>query len=95
MRFYFHIVDKYGLSPDGIGCEHADHDAAVLHARRIAAELAKAGEFFRFSVVLVAAAPGPSSNPDHVATAPREGLKATCKRPAPADFLPMLSTEKP
>jgi hypothetical protein len=70
MRFYFHIVDKYGLSPDGIGCEHADDDAAVLHARRIAAELAKAGEFFRSSLVLVVAAPGPSSNPDQVATAP-------------------------
>jgi hypothetical protein len=78
MRFYFHIVDKYGLSPDGVGCEHADDDAAVLHARRIAAELAKAGEFFRSSLVLVVAAPGPSSNPDQVATAPRrEGLKAT------------------
>jgi len=56
MRFFFHIVDKYGLSPDGIGCEHADQDAAILHARRIAAELAKAGEFFRSGVVFVARA---------------------------------------
>ena len=64
MRYFFHIVDKYGLSPDGIGCELADQDAAILHARRIAAELAKAGEFFRFSVVFVAliAVPGASSN---------------------------------
>ncbi|UPJ54679.1 hypothetical protein IVB30_05870 [Bradyrhizobium sp. 200] len=64
MRYFFHIVDKYGLSPDGIGCELADQDAAILYARRIAAELAKAGEFFRFSVVLVAliAVPGASSN---------------------------------
>lgn len=60
MRQFFHIVDKYGLCPDGTGCECADQDAAVLHARRIATELAKAGEFFRASFVLVAgpAAPG-------------------------------------
>jgi hypothetical protein len=55
MRYFFHIVDKYGLSPDRAGCEHADPEAAVLHARRIAAELAKAGEFFPSGVVLVAA----------------------------------------
>ena len=54
MRYFFHIVDKYGLSPDLTGYEHADQDAAVLHAQRIAAELAKAGEFFRSSFVLVA-----------------------------------------
>jgi len=95
MRFYFHIVDKYGLSPDRIGCEHANHEAAVLHAQRIAAELAKAGEFFRSSVVLVTAAPGSSSSPDQIATAPCEGVKATCRRPVPADFLPLLPTEKP
>jgi hypothetical protein len=53
MRYFFHIVDRYGLSPDPTGCEHADQDAAILHARRIAAELAKAGEFFRPSFVLV------------------------------------------
>ena len=54
MRYFFHIVDKYGLSPDRTGYEHADQDAAVLHAKRIAAEFAKAGEFFRSSFVLVA-----------------------------------------
>ncbi len=69
MRFYFHIVDKYGLSPDETGCEHADQDAAALHARRIAAELAKAGEFFRSGVVLVAAGREPSSSPDQGPTA--------------------------
>ena len=69
MRFYFHIVDKYGLSPDLTGCEHADQDAAALHARRIAAELAKAGEFFRSGVVLVAAGREPSSSPDQGPTA--------------------------
>ncbi|TWB58880.1 DUF6894 family protein [Bradyrhizobium sacchari] len=58
MRFFFHIADKYGVSTDGIGCEYAEQDAAVLHASRLAAELAKAGEFFRGSVVLVARATG-------------------------------------
>jgi hypothetical protein len=53
MRYFFHIVDKYGLSPDRSGSEHADRDAALLHAERIAAELAKTGEFFGPSFVLV------------------------------------------
>jgi hypothetical protein len=95
MRFYFHIVDKYGLSPDRTGCEHTDQDAAVLHARRIAAELAKAGEFCRSSVVLLAAVPGPSSSLDQGGIAPTEGLTAMRRRPAPADFLPLLPTENP
>ncbi|MCP3369356.1 DUF6894 family protein [Bradyrhizobium cajani] len=60
MRFFFHIADKYGLSADGVGCEYAEQDAAVLHARRLAAELAKSGEFFRGSVVLVARATMPA-----------------------------------
>ena len=41
MRYFFHIVDRYGLSPDLTGCEHASRDAAVVHARRIATELGK------------------------------------------------------
>ncbi|WP_433960385.1 DUF6894 family protein, partial [Bradyrhizobium guangdongense] len=45
MRFFFHIADRYGVSPDGIGCEFVEEDAAVLHARCLAAELAKSGEF--------------------------------------------------
>ncbi|MBR0906570.1 DUF6894 family protein [Bradyrhizobium liaoningense] len=70
MRFFFHIVDRYGLSPDATGCEHADQDAAILHARHIAAELAKAGEFFRAGVVFVAraAVPGSSCSRDPGAT---------------------------
>ncbi|WP_371929928.1 hypothetical protein [Bradyrhizobium sp. CCGUVB1N3] len=61
MRYFFHIVDRYGLFPDRIGCEHGDQDAALEHARRIAAELAKTGEFFRSSFVFVARAPAPGS----------------------------------
>jgi hypothetical protein len=56
MRFFFHIVDRYGVSPDGIGCEFIGQDAALLHAKRLAAELGKSGEFFRGSFVLVARA---------------------------------------
>ncbi|MFC4918354.1 MULTISPECIES: hypothetical protein [Bradyrhizobium] len=44
-----------------MGCDHVNHDAAVLHAQRIAAELAKAGEFFRAGVVFVARAALPGS----------------------------------
>jgi len=57
MRFFFHIADKYGFSPDGIGCECADQEAAMRHARYLADELAKGGEFFRGSVVLIAGRP--------------------------------------
>ncbi|GLR84449.1 DUF6894 family protein [Bradyrhizobium iriomotense] len=63
MRYFFHIVDRYGLFPDRTGCEHADQDAALEHARRIAAELAKTGEFFRSSFVFVARAAAPCSPP--------------------------------
>ncbi|WP_375309759.1 hypothetical protein [Bradyrhizobium sp. A5] len=59
VRYYFHIVDKYGLSTDEVGFEHADRDAAIQHARRIAAELTKAGDFFGMGVVLVALAAVP------------------------------------
>jgi len=97
MRYFFHIVDKYGLAPDRIGCELADQDAAILHARRIAAELAKAGEFFRFSVVFVAliAVPRASSNRNQSVVGPsrrHERRPAGCR---PANFLPLLSTENP
>jgi len=54
MRYFFHIVDRYGIYPDESRCEHADQEAALRHARRIAAESAKAGELFRSSFVFVA-----------------------------------------
>jgi uncharacterized protein DUF6894 len=80
MRYFFHIVDKYGLSPDRTGCEHADQDAAILHAERVAAELAKTSEFFGPSFVLVGRVAVP-------------GIETS--RNGPADFLPLLSTENP
>ena len=63
MRYFFHIVDKYGLSADATGCEYPDQDAAIQHARHMAAELAKAGEFFRSSFVLIAGTTIPDSRP--------------------------------
>ncbi|MFB6452360.1 DUF6894 family protein [Bradyrhizobium tunisiense] len=93
MRFYFHIVDRYGLTPDGVGGEYSDQGAAVLHAQRIAAELAKAGEFCRAGVVLLAAAPGPSSGPDEGTTAPL--LRPAGGAEPTGHFLPLLPTENP
>ncbi|WP_426616159.1 DUF6894 family protein [Bradyrhizobium sp. McL0616] len=70
MHYFFHIVDKYGLCPDGTGHEYADQDAAALHARRLATELAKAGEFFRAGFVLVACATAPGSASRHQGARP-------------------------
>lgn len=97
MRYFFHVVDKYGLSPDRTGYEHPDQDAAVLHARRIAAELAKAGECFRSSVVLVARGlPFPDRRRVAIeAPPPRGDLTTARRRIRRADFLPPASTEKP
>jgi hypothetical protein len=53
MRYFFHIVDRYGLFPDRIGVEHGDQGSAVRHARNIATELAKAGELCRSGIVIV------------------------------------------
>ncbi|MEH2487464.1 DUF6894 family protein [Bradyrhizobium sp. AZCC 2230] len=65
MRYFFHIVDKYGLCLDETGYEHVDQEAAIVHARHIAAELAKAGEFCRTSFVLIARAAAPGSASRH------------------------------
>ena len=53
VRYFFHIVDRYGLFPDRTGFERVDHNSAALHVEKIAAELAKAGELFRSSIVFV------------------------------------------
>jgi hypothetical protein len=92
MRYFFHIVDRYGLFPDGIGFECADRHAAFEHAERIAAELAKAGEFFRAGAVLVTgnAVPAPISGCDR-STLAGPAVAAVCD----ARFLPRLATEKP
>jgi hypothetical protein len=51
MRYFFYIVDKSGLSRTERDVNTPTR-AAVVHARRIAAELAKAGEFFRSGIVV-------------------------------------------
>ena len=98
MRYFFHIVDRYGLFPDVTGCDCADHGAAVLHAGRIATELAKAGEFFRSSVVFVArtavSKPSPARGQDLATPIASQGLKSL-KGIDLADFLPLLPTENP
>jgi hypothetical protein len=88
MRYFFHIVDKYGLFPDRTGSEHADQHAAILHARRIATELAKAGEFFRLSFVFVAqdAVSPPSFDRAQSAAAPIANPRQCVKR-VPCLFL--------
>ncbi|MGJ4946538.1 DUF6894 family protein [Bradyrhizobium sp. HKCCYLS1011] len=53
MRYFFHIVDRYGLCQDRIGFECATRRAAIKHAEHIAAELARAGEFLRGGAVFV------------------------------------------
>jgi hypothetical protein len=90
MRYFFHIVDKHGLFPDRTGCEHGDTNAAVRHAERIAAELAKAGEFFRSSFVLVAVC-----HPSNRCSAEPGTATAVTQRvlPESADFAPSLPTE--
>jgi hypothetical protein len=52
MRYFLHIVDRYGLFPDWTGCEHADRDAALE------------SELFRSSFVFVARAKAPGSRSD-------------------------------
>jgi hypothetical protein len=88
MRYFFRIVDRYGLSPDRAGYEHTDQESAVLHAKRIAAELAKAGEFFaRASCLSLATVPEAIFNLNQGTAIPStEGLrqKMACRFPAPA-----------
>jgi hypothetical protein len=94
MRYFFHIVDKYGISPDRAGSEHADQDAALVHAERIAAELAKTGEFFGPSLVLV----GRPALPGIDVQALEHSHVLRRDRPAGsrhADFLLPLPTENP
>jgi hypothetical protein len=90
MRYFFHIVDRYGLFPDMIGFDRADRNSAVLHAERIAAELARGGEFFRSGAVLVTGAPIASATRDRGAgTRPESGKAARLGDPH-GQFCPRL-----
>jgi uncharacterized membrane protein len=53
MRYFFHICDGQTVYPDEVGISLSSHEAAIAQARFLAAELTKAGEFHRSSLVCV------------------------------------------
>jgi hypothetical protein len=53
MRYFFHIWDGQKVFPDEVGERLSSPEQAIDQARFLAAELRKAGEFCRSSVVLV------------------------------------------
>jgi hypothetical protein len=52
-RYFFHIVDGSEIFADEIGKSFSDSEEAINHARCLAAELSKAGDFCRSNLVLV------------------------------------------
>jgi hypothetical protein len=58
MRYFFHIWDGQKVFPDEVGERLSSPEQAIDQARFLAAELRKAGEFCRSSVVLVVDANG-------------------------------------
>jgi len=92
MRYFFHIVDRYGLFQDMIGFACATRNDAARHAEHMAAELAKAGELFRAAFVLVTHSAAPSSVPDFDLGLWRPGTSSnSCGR----SVLPSRPTENP
>jgi Domain of unknown function (DUF6894) len=53
MRYFFHICDGAKVFPDEAGERLSGPEQAIDHARRLAAELTKAGEFCRSNLVFV------------------------------------------
>jgi hypothetical protein len=52
-RYFFRIVDGSEIFADEIGKSFSDSEEAINHARCLAAELSKAGDFCRSNLVLV------------------------------------------
>jgi hypothetical protein len=52
-RYFFHILDGSKLFADELGKSFSDSEEAINHARCLAAELSKAGDFCRLNLVLV------------------------------------------
>jgi hypothetical protein len=52
-RYFFHIVDGKETFADELGKNFSDTAEAINHARCLAAELSKAGDFCRSNLVLV------------------------------------------
>jgi hypothetical protein len=53
MRYFFHICDGPKVFPDEVGKQLCSEEKAIDQARCLAAELRKAGEFCRSSLVFV------------------------------------------
>jgi hypothetical protein len=53
MRYFFHICDGPKVFPDEVGERLSSPEEAIDQAKYLAAELRKAGEFFRSSLILV------------------------------------------
>jgi hypothetical protein len=53
MRYFFHICDGQKVFPDEVGTKLCNHQAAIIQAERVAAELTRAGEFHRSHLVIV------------------------------------------
>jgi hypothetical protein len=53
MRYFFHICDGPKVFPDEVGKRLSSPEEAVDQAKFLAAELRKAGEFCRSSLVFV------------------------------------------
>jgi hypothetical protein len=52
-RYFFHILDGSKLFADELGKSFSDSDEAINHARCVAAELSKAGDFCTSNLVSV------------------------------------------
>ena len=53
MRYFFHICDGPKVFPDEVGKRLSNPEEAIQQAKFLAAELGKAGEFCRLSLVVV------------------------------------------
>jgi hypothetical protein len=53
MRYFFHICDGPKVFPDEVGGRLSSPEEAIDQAKFLAAELRKAGEFCRSSVIFV------------------------------------------
>jgi hypothetical protein len=52
-RYFFHILDDSEIFADELGKSFSNSEEAINHARCLAAELSKAGDFCRSNLVLV------------------------------------------
>ena len=53
MQYFFHILDGSKLFADEVGRSFPNSEEAIIQAKCLAAELSKAGDFCRSTLVLV------------------------------------------